>query len=127
MQEEVYEAYSEVLSLMYLIPNIAIGFTGAISSCTCQTTAGEALPLDSPYTHALHFRFADRKAAEDYVWHPLKTEKYNESLDPAVSSYCEILFDGRVEKDMDAMFRRSGTLPLQLSDCDTDLFHTGAF
>lgn len=52
-QEDLYEAFSEVLSLMYMVPNILIGFTGPVR---WQSGASDGARFD----HALHFRLADR-------------------------------------------------------------------
>lgn len=52
-QDDLYEPFSEVLSLMYMIPNILIGFTGPVR---WQSSASDGGRFD----HALHFRLADR-------------------------------------------------------------------
>lgn len=52
-QEDLYEAFGEVLSLMYMVPNILIGFTGPVR---WQSHGSDRARFD----HALHFRLADR-------------------------------------------------------------------
>lgn len=52
-QEAIYASFSEILSLMYMVPNILIGFTGPVK---WQSDGG----VSAPYQHALHFRLADR-------------------------------------------------------------------
>lgn len=57
-EADVYEAYSEIMSLMYAVPKIVVGFTGPIRSV--QRTSSEGDEQATPFRHALHFRLTDR-------------------------------------------------------------------
>jgi hypothetical protein len=58
-EEDVNEAYSEIMSLMYIVPKIVIGFTGPVKSVWMGKNS-EADKQAAPFSHALHFRLADR-------------------------------------------------------------------
>lgn len=57
-EEDVYEAYSEIMGLMYAVPKIVVGFTGPISSV--RNVNSETDEQATPFRHAMHFRLADR-------------------------------------------------------------------
>ena len=49
----MYEAYSEIMSLVYAVPNIVVGFTGPIRtvmSASAPEGGEQAPPSDTPYT-----------------------------------------------------------------------------
>lgn len=58
-EEDVYEAYSEIMSLMYAVPNIVVGFTGPIRAVRSASEA-EGDAQASTFRHVLHFRLTDR-------------------------------------------------------------------
>eukprot|EP00892_Ulva_mutabilis_P001963 jgi/Ulvmu1/11768/UM008_0182.1 len=101
-QDDAYEAFSEILSLMYMVPNILIGFTGPVR-WQSAAGAGDA----APFNHALHFRLADRASATAFMNNPEKIGAFKNYLDPVSQRYTEALFTGTIPKDMDSMFRRA--------------------
>jgi hypothetical protein len=124
--EAVAQLLDALWSLQYMVPaGIMCAAAGPVVACTAYTQrqqqqqAGEAPSLPPPpqapagggdgwqcgFTHAVHFRLANRASLEHLMVHPLMAAS-RDAVDQLCTSSSQLVFEGLVAKRLEALFRR---------------------
>jgi len=103
-------------SLQYIAPAIMCASVGAVA--TQRTYAGHDVNSSwssTQFTHAVHFRVAQRKSFDALLQHPLHTALLLETIAPlvvneggAAPGVLRMAFEGCIAKEIEGMFRRGG-------------------
>jgi hypothetical protein len=104
--EEITIALDTVWSLQYMARNIVCASAGAITSITSSPSNQAPSAAALNFTHVVHFRLMSRGAFEEFMAHPMTAKVMSETIAPLCKQTAQVVFEGLVTKQLEALFRR---------------------
>ena len=104
--EDIEVALDTVWSLQYMARNIICASAGAITSITYSPSNRAPAAAALNFTHVVHFRLMSRGAFEEFMANPTTAKVMTETVAPLCEQTAQVVFEGLVTKQLEALFRR---------------------